>query len=215
MMIPKLTFNDGGRLRFTADTHFGHSQQAKRRGFDDIDEHDNFLIHRWNAAVRKDDFVFHAGDFAHKCPPDRLERIFSRLNGRKFLILGNHDDQATAALPWAAPASHRFLLQIGSKDKQVQIVIDHYGGRTWYNSHHGVLQLYGHSHGGLPATKQSCDIGVDAWEEKAPITIWDALQRMKEATITLREVQDLIPGGPRCETRDDEEDEAEPTVPTI
>lgn len=205
-MIPKLTFNDGGRLRFTADTHFGHKAQALRRGFTDLDEHDNFLIHRWNAAVKPSDFVFHGGDFAYKCPPDRLERIFSRLNGKKFLILGNHDDDRTAALGWAAPASHRFLIQI---DK-LQLVIDHYGGRTWYNSHHGVLQLYGHSHGGLPATKQSCDIGVDAWEGMAPITIWDALQRMKEATITLREVQDLIPGGPRCESRDDE-DEAEPT----
>lgn len=196
MMIPKLTFHDDRRLRFTGDTHFGHNSQAIRRGYDDIDQHDNDLIHNWNREVGPDDFCFHVGDFAWKQPPERLAAIFKRLNGRKYLVLGNHDDEKVCALPWAAPPVQRMLIQIGSGEDQKTLCLDHFGGRTWYNSHRGVVQLYGHSHGELPSTKASCDVGVDAWLLQ-PITLEDVLAEQKAAKITLREVQDLIPGGPR------------------
>ena len=202
-MMKKLTFGGPEKVFFTGDTHFGHFGQAIRRGFDDIDEHDNELIHNWNREVPKDGIVFHLGDFAYKSSADRMAQIFKRLNGRKYLIIGNHDDAKTLALGWAAPPEHRMIVQVGSGEAQTTAVLDHYGGRVWYNSHHGVYQLYGHSHGGLPETTGACDVGVDSWHLQ-PIQLRDALAVIREAKITMREVQDLIPGGPRCGVSDAE-----------
>ena len=46
------------------------------------------MIANWNAVVRKDDRVIHVGDFAFKGDPKRLTKIFSALNGQKFLVIG-------------------------------------------------------------------------------------------------------------------------------
>ncbi|WP_108398733.1 metallophosphoesterase [Devosia submarina] len=196
MLIPKFTFASAASVFFTGDTHFGHGSQAKRRGYDDLDEHDNLLIHNWNREVPANGVVFHVGDFAWKTvPQERLEKIFRRLNGKKYLVLGNHDNKAVADLPWAG-VDHRMIVQVGSGEDQHEFLLDHYGGRVWYNSHNGVRQLYGHSHNELPSTTAACDVGVDGWMLQ-PITIADVLAVQREAKITMREVQDLVPGGPR------------------
>jgi calcineurin-like phosphoesterase family protein len=40
----------------------------------------------------------------------------------------------------------------------------HYAHRSWPGgASAGVIHLYGHSHGTLPGTRWSCDVGVDAW----------------------------------------------------
>ncbi|GAB5429390.1 MAG: hypothetical protein Devi2KO_28490 [Devosia indica] len=196
-MIKKFTFATADKIFFTADTHFGHNSQAIRRGYDDLDEHDNELIHNWNREVPRDGIVFHLGDFAYKSTAEHRQRIFKRLNGRKYLILGNHDDSKTIELGWAAPPEHRMIVQIGAGEEQTTVVLDHYAGRCWYNSHNGHFQFYGHSHGDMPATTGACDVGVDPWCLQ-PITLADALTAINSADITMREVQDLIPGGPRC-----------------
>ena len=48
------------------------------------------LIKRWNSVVKKDDVVFCLGDFA-LCGKDKIIEIGQQLNGRKTLILGNHE----------------------------------------------------------------------------------------------------------------------------
>lgn len=48
------------------------------------------LIDNWNKVVRKDDKVIMNGDFA-LCGKDKIIQIGQQLNGRKTLILGNHE----------------------------------------------------------------------------------------------------------------------------
>jgi len=60
------------------------------------------------------------------------------------------------------------LLQTGRYSGEVtiegrRIVLCHYAMRAWPGQHKGALQLYGHSHGKLPGTPQSTDVGVDCW----------------------------------------------------
>ncbi len=73
------------RQIFVSDTHFGHRailaprMQAPRR-FASIEEHDETLIARWNAAVRPDDTVWHLGDFCYRCSGGlRARSVFGRL----------------------------------------------------------------------------------------------------------------------------------------
>ena len=48
------------------------------------------LITNWNSTIGKDDIVFHLGDFAMGGSAEWC-RLLERLNGRIYLILGNHD----------------------------------------------------------------------------------------------------------------------------
>jgi calcineurin-like phosphoesterase family protein len=60
----------------------------KFRPFETIEEHDEELVRRWNSVVRKGDLVWHLGDFVFG---SKSIAIAGRLNGRKKLVLGNHD----------------------------------------------------------------------------------------------------------------------------
>ena len=82
-----------------ADTHFGHANilTFKRldgtplREFENIWEHDETLIKNWNSVVNPNDRVYHLGDVGFK-NWTRLSEVLVRLNGRKVLIKGNHDN---------------------------------------------------------------------------------------------------------------------------
>lgn len=163
------------RTLFTADTHFGHLGIIAQCGrpFADVRDMDEALIENWNSVVGKNDVVIHLGDFAHKCEQRRLEAIFDRLNGRKFLVIGNHDDLATLSLPWAAPPASLVETTI----EGVRVVMCHYALRTWHRQNRGAIALYGHSHGRLPGTSLSADVGVDCWGY-APVTLDQIKQRL-------------------------------------
>ena len=76
----------------TSDLHFGHKNviRYEHRPFADVAEMDETLIRRWNSAVTAQDTVYVLGDvsFYRK---EKTADIIGRLNGRKILILGNHD----------------------------------------------------------------------------------------------------------------------------
>ena len=77
---------------FISDTHFGHrgiiQYEAINRPFQTLEEHDEALIANWNNTVKPDDKVYHVGDF---CLNRRSLSVAKQLNGRKLLIMGNHD----------------------------------------------------------------------------------------------------------------------------
>jgi len=77
-------------IYFIADTHFSEEKimRYENRPFKSITEMNKELICRWNNLVNADDEVYVLGDFgAYE------EEIFilNQLNGRKFLVKGNHD----------------------------------------------------------------------------------------------------------------------------
>jgi calcineurin-like phosphoesterase family protein len=81
------------RTFFIGDTHFCHKNillfaGAYRPGAT-VPEHDEILIHRWNSVVNPEDKVYHLGDFCFGGWSNIA--IAGRLNGRKHLIMGNHD----------------------------------------------------------------------------------------------------------------------------
>ena len=148
------------RTWFTADTHFGHQNILKicKRPFDTIEEMDRTLIANWNSVVGKNDQVFHLGDFAYRADQRLMRRVFSQLNGQKFLIEGNHDNEHTRQLKWSDVSQIRETSVDGQR-----IVMCHYALRSWAGLHHGAVHLYGHSHGSLTGTYHSEDVGVDVY----------------------------------------------------
>jgi calcineurin-like phosphoesterase family protein len=160
-------------IYFTADTHFGHAGilHACGRPFASIGEHDELVAEAWNATVRPGDTVYHLGDFAIGTA-EAAAAIFRRLNGRKCLIVGNHDRRAHR-LPWAE--QHEGIYETSVEGRH--LVLCHYPMRSWARCYRGSLHLYGHTHGRLPGTTQSADVGVDVWGYR-PVSLAAILDQM-------------------------------------
>lgn len=95
-----ITTDEKPRIFVTSDTHFNHTNIIKycNRPFASVAEMNQTLIDNWNRVVRPQDTVIHCGDFAftkanRKVASATISTLANNLNGRKILILGNHDDK--------------------------------------------------------------------------------------------------------------------------
>ncbi len=78
---------------YIADCHFYHRALLENmdcRPFSSVEEMNETMIEQWNEKVRKNDEVVILGDFSWG-NTEQTEELLRRLNGRKFLIRGNHD----------------------------------------------------------------------------------------------------------------------------
>lgn len=119
-----------------------------------------YLIECWNSRIKKNDIVYHLGDFGWDNKYMPLEQIANDLNGQIFLIEGSHD--------WPARRfENRFIkivqqYNIGIKSQR--ICMSHCAMLVWERSHYGAWNLFGHSHGRLSIDKlvgKQMDVGVD------------------------------------------------------
>ena len=74
---------------FIADTHFGDERilRYENRPFKSVDEMNSEIVKRWNESVKGDDSVYLLGDVGD-------EYFLKDLNGKKFLVKGNHDTKS-------------------------------------------------------------------------------------------------------------------------
>jgi len=77
------------QVRFIGCLHFGHESVAKWRDFENSFYHDELLISHWNRTVHKKDLTYILGDVTMEKSNDYYQ--LDRLNGRKIVVLGNHD----------------------------------------------------------------------------------------------------------------------------
>lgn len=74
---------------FISDLHIGHEHASRERGFDSVEEMHVALEDNWNKVVRReDDVVWVLGDVVWD---EQYLPVLGRLNGRKKVVLGNHD----------------------------------------------------------------------------------------------------------------------------
>jgi calcineurin-like phosphoesterase family protein len=175
---------------FTADTHFGDPHILRQRcRFGSVEEHDAALIANWNAAVSPDDAIWHLGDFAAGASRARCAEIFAALNGVKRLVRGNHDSNRVLELPWAeAPVESLRITVRDEAGAPVRLYLAHYAHRAWPGLWRGTRHLYGHTHGSLPDTCMSCDVGVDPWHDR-PASLAEIIARQDAAGILPEELE--------------------------
>lgn len=77
-----------------SDTHFNHNNIIKYcdRPFSSSEEMDWHMVEKWNGVVKENDHVYHLGDVYMGASKGYIENILTKLNGKKRLILGNHDN---------------------------------------------------------------------------------------------------------------------------
>ena len=76
-------------VRFIGCLHLGHTNIAIHRGWNNAEEQDEFLIQEWNKVVSKRDLTYIVGDITMEKSLDYYK--LDQLNGRKIVVLGNHD----------------------------------------------------------------------------------------------------------------------------
>jgi calcineurin-like phosphoesterase family protein len=174
---------------FTSDHHFGHKNISKfsNRPFESVDEMDEALIKRWNERVQPKDEVYHLGDVG-LCNASRLNEILEQLNGRIYLIRGNHDgsaEQCKNRFEWIKDYYKLKIEDSSFESGEQSVILMHYAMRVWDKSHWGTYQLYGHSHGELADDPNllSIDVGVDC-HQYAPISWEEVKGFMKQKTWT-------------------------------
>ena len=129
---------------FTSDQHFGHFNIIRlcSRPFETVEEMDEVMLAKWNAKVKAGDTVYILGDLFFRAA--KVEPILKVLNGRKHLIVGNHD--------------HTWMKKVAASDyfasvqtlKEVEIdgrvlTLCHYPMLSYPQARRGYM-LYGHIH---------------------------------------------------------------------
>jgi calcineurin-like phosphoesterase family protein len=169
------------KLFFTSDQHFGHANIIKhcKRPFSDVREMNDYMIMKWNSVIGKNDTVIHLGDFAYKSAGLDVHSIFRTLNGKKHLVVGNHDDRRVLDLGWESVRRDYFLkTTLGSE--RVEVHGYHYPLLEWNGFYRGAYHLYGHVHGTL---RPSCwgramDMSVDC-HDYTPKTIEQIVSELR------------------------------------
>ena len=177
-----------GQVWFTSDYHLGHRNiiHLCERPFSDVEEMDRAIIARHNECVAANDLVYDLGDFAFRCSAEYASDCLARLNGRRHILLGNHDKPLRQAHKRGLLddlLSSGKLTLIGDQDPRVQtgirvnvdgqeIVMAHYAQRSWHGAFRGAWHVFGHSHGNLSPFRKSMDVGVDAHDFK-PVSFTD------------------------------------------
>jgi calcineurin-like phosphoesterase family protein len=161
---------------FTSDTHFGHGGALGlyQRPFASVAAMNEGLVERWNEVVKRDDVVWHLGDFAIRQRPAVISELFARLSGRKQLLAGNNDPPATRALDGWESVQRYLEIEVDG----VSLVLCHYPFRSWHGMGKGWVNLHGHSHGRLKPLPRQFDVGVDVWEFR-PVSLSEILHRRR------------------------------------
>lgn len=192
-----LYLEDGGKIWFTSDPHFGHANIIKfcERPFGSIKDMDETLIRNWNECVTDDDIVFILGDFCWNHTPGNLMKILKQLNGKHiYIIPGNHDKpEAFAHIdgPWEDLSRfslrddlvHVYIRCKKGDKKPLELILSHYPLMTWSGRDRGCINLHGHVHSrpndrgydaNLRYWDNQLDVGVDARDYR-PVSLEEVL----------------------------------------
>lgn len=127
-----------------SDLHLYHTRLLEPRGFDSIEEMNEFIVSQWNSVVRTKDTVWVLGDVILDSKNIFEDaKILDRLRGDKKLILGNHDCSANKMLVWDKHfSSVMSYKQFGKTNK---ILLSHIPVAE-QQFHRFALNIHGHLH---------------------------------------------------------------------
>lgn len=154
---------------FSGDYHAYHNNIIKytNRPFNNWWEMNEALIANHNAIVKPGDDFYHNGDFSLGQPGKTIE-FLKRLNGKKYMIAGNHDKalrniEVQQYYEWLKDYFRLTVQDKNARGGNQIIILCHYAFRVWDQSHRGSWNLFAHNHGKLPDNPKSLsiDVGVD------------------------------------------------------
>ncbi len=140
---------------YISDLHFYHINLLTKmdcRGFDSVEQMNEYMIERWNSKIKKNDEVIILGDLSFGNGKQTSE-IVNRLKGRLFLIRGNHDDRYLKDKEFDASRFEWIKDYEEMHDNNRKVILCHYP-IICYNGQYRIdangsakaYMLYGHVH---------------------------------------------------------------------
>lgn len=173
---------------YIADTHFGHENimRLSNRPFKSVDEMDQTIIDNWNNKVTNKDTVYILGDLCFRAGKEP-EYYLKKLNGKKVLIIGNHDGVIMKNIRNLSKYFEEITPYKEINDNGSKIVMCHYPLVEWNGYFRDALHFYGHIHNNtgnkaysiMKDMKNAYNVGVDILEF-APQNKDDVIKLNKE-----------------------------------
>jgi calcineurin-like phosphoesterase family protein len=161
-------------VRFIADLHLGHINMALHRGFSSVEEHDEYVIAKYNSVVHKRDVTYILGDVTmEKSSPYPL---LDRLNGVKHVVLGNHDRRQDVK---------KLLEHVESVAGMIQykgVMLTHCPIHPMELDYRFNKNIHGHIHGKIVMKM------LDGWEESDDRYICVSCEQVDYTPKTLKEL---------------------------
>ena len=131
---------------YISDLHLGDERVFAlcRRPFSSLDEMESAFVKRWNEKVACDDDVYILGDLGNGSA-EKIAAFFSKVKGKKHLIVGNHDEDAIEGI-----ASTGLFVSIERlayvDDCHRKVCVCHYPLMDWFSGKETIYHVYGHIH---------------------------------------------------------------------
>lgn len=167
---------DENNIYFAADLHLFHKNilQIENRPFNYLDEMHEYIIKNWNKKISKVDKTLILGDLTFGNQKDSL-KVIEQLNGRKYLIKGNHDKKP-----------NQWYRDIGIHSvSEFPILLNNY----FICSHEPMLyikypfvNIHGHVHNSpnfLTFTKSSICVSIDRWNLE-PVSMFCLIKNYRQ-----------------------------------
>jgi calcineurin-like phosphoesterase family protein len=166
-----LKINRDKNVFVTSDTHFGHNKSFiyEARGYNSVEEHTEKTIEKINTKVKKDDILFHLGDFSLNTSEEQFEKIISKIECQNIhCLFGNHpnpmkkiyrrqiSEQFGREDINVTPIKYKNLIFLGNQIDCIiygkYVVMNHFPLDIWDYMKDGSFMLTGHSHYNYPIT---------------------------------------------------------------
>lgn len=155
-------------IYFTSDLHHQHKRICEFTGRKDVtnhEEHTQWLIDMINTRVTNSDQLYLLGDISFSHKVNEVCDFYSKLNGQKFVIKGNHDDRKglnALVEQGIIQAWYDYKEKtVSFEGENYHLVMMHFPLAAWHKQHYGSIHLHGHTHGSYQGDGKILDIGVD------------------------------------------------------
>ena len=154
-----------GKIYVCSDLHLDHTNIIKycNRPYANTEAMNKALIANWNSVVGEDDTVFCLGDFCLGNKDDIIN-FGKQLNGKKFLVLGNHDHGSRSTYQEAG-FTQVYGEQVIMRFEELDTTI-HFSHHRVADDKTHYLNLYGHQHDKPTDDDMHKCVCVELWDYK-------------------------------------------------
>ena len=133
---------------FTSDLHFNHDKEFiwKDRGYSSVQEMNEEQVARFNSFVTHEDTVYILGDCMMGMDISSGLAYLRRLNGTKYLVIGNHDTDARIEEYKKSGIFADIQFAYRLRHKGHSYFLSHYPTITANGEDLRTVNLFGHTH---------------------------------------------------------------------
>jgi len=171
-------------IYFTSDLHAFHKNiiEYDQLPFKSLEDYRKFIIEVWNSTIGEEDEIYILGDVAVGGTNGQIYEFLTRLNGKKYLIQGNHDHRTIMKCEYLRNCFDWIRWHHVFDYNKERFHLYHCPIESWFNmSSMKSIHLHGHSHGKCRIIDRRMDVGFKACNFKI-YSIEEIIKKYKNET---------------------------------